>query len=164
MAGVSLRFDDSELQRDVQGMRKRAANTRPAFEVVGELVRTSVVANFEAEGRPDKWPELKPSTLKRRPKAGQILRRQGFAGGLMGSISAKPMDDGVRIGTNKVYAAVHQFGAKKGAFGATSKGAPIPWGDIPARPYLLIQDEDEARICRVLENFILRGSESPDGP
>jgi len=45
-----------------------------------------------------------------------------------------------------VYAAVHQFGAAQGAFGNTSRGSPIPWGDIPARPYLGLSDDDRQEI------------------
>jgi phage gpG-like protein len=47
----------------------------------------------------------------------------------------------VEVGTNLIYAAAMQLGAAKGAFGSTSRGSPIPWGDIPARPFLGISDE-----------------------
>jgi phage gpG-like protein len=45
-----------------------------------------------------------------------------------------------------VYAAAQQFGMKKGYAGRNSKGRPIPWGDIPARPFLGISDYDKATI------------------
>jgi phage virion morphogenesis protein len=163
MAGVTMMIDDSELQRDLKGVRDRLGNAQPAFEVIGEMARTSIVRNFEEEGRPEKWAPLSPATLARRSKAGQILRVQGFAGGLMGSINAQAAPDNALIGTNKIYGAVQHFGAKKGAFGRTSKGAPIPWGDIPARPYMVLQEEDETRAVRILGNFVLRGSLASDG-
>lgn len=41
----------------------------------------------------------------------------------------------VTIGTNEVYGPTHQFGAAKGEY------APgVPWGDIPARPFLPTED------------------------
>ena len=36
---------------------------------------------------------------------------------MMNSIKIKAERDQVKVGTNQVYAAVHQFGAKKGSFG-----------------------------------------------
>ncbi|KJR41707.1 phage virion morphogenesis protein, partial [Candidatus Magnetoovum chiemensis] len=48
--------------------------------------------------------------------------------------------DSVKIGSNVIYAATHQFGAKKGSFGKTKRNAPIPWGNIPARPLLPSDD------------------------
>lgn len=53
----------------------------------------------------------------------------------------------VRWGSNAIQAAVMQFGADKGAFGAAANGSPIPWGRIPARPFLGISEEDEINIA-----------------
>ncbi len=57
----------------------------------------------------------------------------------------------MEIGSPSIYAGTHQFGAAKGAFGSTSKGAPIPWGDIPARPFLGLSDADEADIRDLID-------------
>jgi len=56
----------------------------------------------------------------------------------MNSVSWKATARSVEVGTNKVYAAIHQFG---GEAGRKSKRVTIP-----ARPYLLVQDEDIAEI------------------
>jgi phage gpG-like protein len=115
---------------------------------------------------------------------GRILVRGGVAGGLMGGITYRPSDEDVRLATNKPYATTQHFGAKKGSFGtvaATVKahmrkisqafGRPIeprdvkvkahtrkmtlPWGDIPARPFMVIQDEDWEEIKDTLVDFLL---------
>ena len=115
---------------------------------------------------------------------GKILQRGGAAGGLVGAISARANDDEVRLAANKPYATTQHFGAKKGSFGtvaATVKahtrkisqafGRPIeprdvkvkahtrkmtlPWGDIPARPFMMIQDEDWEEIKETLAEFLL---------
>jgi phage gpG-like protein len=52
-----------------------------------------------------------------------------------------------------IYAAVQQFGAAKGAFGRTSRGAPIPWGNIPARPFLGISAEDEPLMLEIVAEW-----------
>ena len=48
----------------------------------------------------------------------------------------------------------HQFGAEKGAFGATSRGTPIPWGDIPARPFLGLSADDRDGVRDRILDFI----------
>jgi phage gpG-like protein len=59
----------------------------------------------------------------------------------------------LKFGTNRIYGAVQQFGAKAGAFGKY-KGRPIPWGDIPARPYLWVSSDDETEILAVLADHL----------
>jgi phage gpG-like protein len=44
-------------------------------------------------------------------------------------------NDLVVISSTMVYAAPQQFGAKQGQFGRDKRNHPIPWGDIPARPF-----------------------------
>lgn len=173
MAGVGLKIEvkDKEVTRLLGRLQRRMANLTPVMSAVAQVVRTSIVRNFEREGRPAPWQPLSPVTVKLRGRARPILRRQGFAGGLMGSIHSKGYRDRAEIGTNKAYAAVHQFGAEKGDFGTVEATIPqhlrritqafgrpiepkvitvrehkrrmlLPWGDIPARPFMVVQDED----------------------
>jgi phage virion morphogenesis protein len=58
------------------------------------------------------------------------------------------------VGTKIKYAAVQQFGAKAGAFGATRRGAKIPWGDIPARPFMGISDDDRSAILDIIRKHL----------
>jgi phage gpG-like protein len=55
---------------------------------------------------------------------------------LANSISYNVLRKGVEIGTKVRYAGTHQFGARQGQYGRTKRGGPIPWGNIPARPFL----------------------------
>lgn len=166
-------------------IRQRLGRLKPAMNIIGEIVRTSIVRNFEREGRPTPWEGLSPVTEKIRKAAHPILRRQGFAGGLMGSINVRADDHQVVIGTNKKYAALHQFGAKKGSFGtvearvrehvrritkafgkaidpkdvtvkAHTGKTKLPWGDIPARPFMAVQSEDWDEIRSALIEHLLR--------
>ena len=137
-----------------QGMLR---DMTPLMRIVGEIVRTSVVENFQQGGRPEKWAPLSPVTTRRRKKGGaDPLIVEGFAGGLMGSIHADAGKDWALVGTDKIYGAVHQFGAAQGEFGTTSRGAPIPWGNIPARPYLMVQDEDWTEIVDAADKYLDR--------
>lgn len=52
------------------------------------------------------------------------------------------------------YAAAQQFGMKKGYAGANKRGSPIPWGDIPARPFLGISDHDRGMILDEISDYL----------
>jgi len=52
-----------------------------------------------------------------------------------------PMTSVATIGTRKKYAAAHQHDAKKGQYGKTRRGGPIPWGDAPALPFIGVSDD-----------------------
>lgn len=176
MSGVTIniRYDDKEVRAMFARIQRRLGDLTPAMKVIGQIVRTSVVRNFEKGGRP-KWKPLSRVTLALR-KGTKILSRRGMAGGLMGSIHATPHKDRVVVGTNKIYAAVHQFGAKKGSFGqftahikehmrkmgskqvqvrAHARTVTLPWGDIPARPYLMVQNEDWTEIREAVTSYVV---------
>ena len=173
-ATITIKYDDSEVQAMFARIQRRLGDLKPAMKVIGQIVRTSVVRNFEQGGRP-RWKPLSRVTLARR-KGSKILYRQGMAGGLAGSIHDKAYRDRAVIGTNKIQAAVHQFGAKKGSFGeftahikahmrkmkgkkvqvgAHTRRVKLPWGDIPARPYLMVQNEDWTEIRAALGDYIV---------
>ena len=58
------------------------------------------------------------------------------------------------VGSSLEYAAVQQFGARRGEFGRTRRGAPIPWGDIPARPFLGVSRVDRVEILDILAGYL----------
>jgi phage virion morphogenesis protein len=186
-ATIDVTIDDREVRELLERIRKRLGDLTPAMKIIGATVRTSVIRNFEKSGRPKKWKEHSKTTEKRRGKGAKILMAQGLGAGLAGSINYKAGKDRVDIGTPKVYGAVHQFGAKKGSFGTVEAmirehlrtitqafGKPIPkkqvkvgahkrktilpWGDIPARPFLMVQDEDWTEIRAALTDYLLEGA------
>ena len=145
---VNIKIDDREVRKLLAGILKRIGNPGPVMKILGAIVRTSVVRNFEKGGRPTKWQALSPETLKTK-KGTAILREQGMAGGLMGSVNYKPFNDKVVVSANKVYAAIHHFGGKAG------RGKKVT---IPARPYMMIQDEDWVEMKAALNDYIIRGT------
>lgn len=177
MSGVTLKWTMRDILEQVFGVEKRLRDRPKMLRIVGQILVSSVQRNFEVGGRPDKWEPLSEATLKKR-RGSSPLRVQGMGGGLMGSIHAKVVGDEVHVGTNKVYAATHQFGAKQG-FGtvmakvgahtrntkkygtvkvkAHERKQKVPWGDVPARPFLLVQDEDRENIRVTLGRYALEG-------
>lgn len=91
--------------RGLEQTAKKARDLRPLLKTWGQIARTSIVRNFEVGGRPA-W---KPS-IRVQKKGGKTLI---LSGALLQSIAAadpKVTDTSVAIGTNRVYAAIHQFG------------------------------------------------------
>ena len=144
---VSIKIDDREVRKLLAGILKRMGNPAPAMKIIGAIARTSIVRNFEKGGRPTKWQPLSPETLKTK-KGSAILREQGMAGGLMGSINYKAFPKKVVMSANKIYAAIHHFGGKAG------RGHKVT---IPARPYMMVQDEDWVEMKAALGDFIIQG-------
>ena len=172
---ISLKIDSAEVSAMLEGAADRIGD-QLFLSKAGSIVQASVKRNFARGGRPVPWKPLKH-------RKGRPLRDTGR---LMNSITKKISGDAVYVGTNVIYAATHQFGAKKGRYGNISVLVPahrrkiksgnvrgkksgvtfvkshkrkmaIPWGDVPARPFLMIQDEDIIKIQRVEAQYIEKG-------
>jgi len=126
-------------------MVELAVDRRKIMRIIAGLMKHAVEENFEKEGRP-KWPPLSPVTIKARQMKGywpgKILQQTG---GLASSISSYSDNDKAVVGTNVVYAAIHQFGGKAGKLRKVN---------IPARPYLQLTDEDMEEILKAIKDYL----------
>jgi phage virion morphogenesis protein len=126
---------------------------------IGEILMSSIEENFLQEGRyesadswhggSNRWRDLAESTKEARRKVGKWpgKKLQMSQGGLAASIHPEVHGDNLEIGSNKVYAAIHQFGGKAG------RGRKV---NIPARPYLVVQEEDIDEIMDTLGNHMMK--------
>jgi phage virion morphogenesis protein len=144
-SAIIVDVDTKPVSDMLKKFRHRMGSLKPAMKIIGQIMRTSIVENFQKGGRPDAWAPLSDETLLTK-KGSKILIETGFAGGLMGSIHSEIGDDYVMVGTDKKYAAIHQFGGK------TGRGSKVT---IPARPFLLIQDEDIDDITAELNDYLM---------
>lgn len=160
MAGATLRtrVDDEAIDRALSHMRRVAENPAPALKDIGEYLQRSVDDRFRSEtdpqGRP--WEPLSGFT-KANKRNDKILTERGGPG-LRGSIHYRVDGDTLEQGTNKIYAAIHQFGGT-----ITAKSGSLAIGDpkgafalvksvrIPARPYLGFSSEDSKEVERILQ-------------
>lgn len=132
----------------------------PLMSDLGELLATSTKERFAQGVSPDglRWAPKSQTTLERYGirKSNRVDIRPLFgpSGALNSTIYPEPSRDEVLIGSALIYAAVQQFGAAKGAFGNMANGSPIPWGTIPARPFLGISAEDETGIEATVEEYL----------
>lgn len=128
---MSIYIVDKELRTRLTRVAEAMQNTAPLGHAIANSLLTVTEDNFDNEGRPA-WAGLSLVTLARR-KSGKKLFQSGQ---LRRSITTRVSNDEVEIGTNDPKAPTHQFGAKQGEYGKTSRNGPIPWGNIPARPFL----------------------------
>lgn len=158
MPKIDITFNDLEVQSTLNVLIRRAQDQTELMRQVSDIFADATDNAFASESDPSTgiaWDPLSAVTLALRPerKGAPILNASG-AFGLMGSISTDHGKDFAEIGTNRVYAPTHQFGAQKGEFGTSSRGGPIPWGDIPARPYLGISPADESDILALARKHL----------
>lgn len=153
-ARVELEFDNAAVLSAIRGALAELTDPRPMLLDIGEALVNSTRDRFSAQRGPDgqTWKSLSPRYLQTKsPNPGKILQRRGD---LVRQIFPQVEGATLLVGTDRVYGAVHQFGALKGAFGKTRRGAPIPWGDIPARPFLGISDDDAAEIIAIARDHL----------
>lgn len=143
---IEIKIDDKEIQKLLKKLISKTENLRPLMRNIAGIMLDSVEENFEKEGRPDKWQGLAKPTIKQRTKKGywpgRILQVRGE---LASSITSKFDENSAVVGTNKVYAAIHQLGGKAG------RNKKVK---IPARPYLLISDSEINVIKRESEEYL----------
>jgi len=162
---MQIHVNDTEVNKALADLTARMRNLQPVMKEIGEIVRTSVERNFAAGGR-SKWDES--ARVKR--EGGQTL---SLTGRLRRSFArpdaVQAGKDRVAIGTNVVYAAIHQLGGKTGPHTITAKKAkalfwpgarhPVksvnhPGSVIPPRPFLMVQNEDWTEIKNVINRYL----------
>jgi phage virion morphogenesis protein len=61
--------------------------------------------------------------------------------------------DYAEVGSVAQQSRILHYGAVVGAFGATQSGRPIPFGTIPARPFIGLSDSDRSGIAEALQDW-----------
>jgi len=140
MGGVTLvlDMDGHGLSRGLDELQARLLDVSQALETAGTAMLSSVRENFRGQGRPEKWKPLEPETIERKGH-GIILYETGR---LMASIVYRAENDALTISTPLPYARVQQSGDDA----------------LPARPFLVFQQEDASVIKSFIEGYIVRGN------
>lgn len=171
MRVVTVRDEATPALRRLQAL---IDDLTPAMQEIGEVLIASTKERFVSGTAPDgtPWAPKTPATIAAYRRRGDTVSTRpliGPTGRLGREITATSSSRSVEVGSNLIQSAVMQFGAAKGAFGRTSRGAfgtsevgdPIPWGNIPARPFLGVSDQDERNILDIVEEH-LQGAWSGD--
>lgn len=191
MAGITWRITAKGLEQakaELAQIPVRAMDLRPVLQQFGIHMLRSIQRNFAEGGRPIRWRQWAPSTAAN--EAGPLYLRSGKVtssrgrtarartgkvlydtGRLANSITSQVTGPRtLRLGTNLVYAAIHQLGGTINIPGIRPVRAKalrwfLPGGKvvfakkaaphtvrIPSRPYLVAQEED----MQILQSMIDR--------
>jgi len=159
MSGALVEIDDRALRETLKRLLEKIGNLEPAYRDIGEKWLLNTRNRYEklqtgstVDGVT--WPALKPSTLSKKQKnTDKILVEEGT---LRDSrMVADIRGDSLVLGSSDKRAAAHQFGMPKGYAGTTKKrGLPIPWGNIPARPFVTVSGDDEQDFLDIITNHL----------
>jgi len=162
--GVGIRIDGTEAAGAVAAaLAARADDPRGLFDRIGASLVVSTQQRFEAGREPDGSPW--PPSVRALAESGQTLVQTGR---LVQSLTHIPSEGQVEVGTNVLYAAIHQFGGtitaqpgKRLAFQVGGQKVFAKKVTIPARPFLGIDQDDEAEIAAIAEDWLLPSPSSP---
>lgn len=142
---IEIKIDNKKVEKALLEIAQKTSNLRPLMKNIAGIMADSTEENFKVEGRP-KWKDLSEKTKTARKKTGhypgQILQ---VSGQLALSVTTQYDDSSAVIGSNKVYAAIHQLGGQAGKNKRTT---------IPARPYLKLTDDDFDEIISIVEKYL----------
>ncbi len=145
--GLIYKYDDTTMQKRVARAISRCRDFTPALEIVGELGVSSIQKNFEEGGRPG-WPDLAESTKAQRQKTGKWPGEILVRSGTLKRISTEVTKDAVTFSPgagSAAYAAIQNFGGMAGRGRKTR---------IPAREFLMFQDEDGIEIQAIFADHV----------
>ena len=145
MAGARIEIELKGLdrvQKRLNELARRLEDPTDAFADIGEYVVEQTDKRIRAGVSPDgtPWPPLTEAT--RRSKKKNKDKPLLLTGALFDSIHAETGRTGVVVGSDRKYAATHQFGR--------------PAAGIPARPFLGLSDADIAEIERIISDHLDR--------
>jgi phage virion morphogenesis protein len=154
-AGIVITASNLESWALDGGLRRMAAlgqQPLPIWDAIGQYGESSTKLRFARGYGPDRKPWIPSHRV--RTQGGQTLRLKSH---LMNSITHNSDNQGTSWGTNRIYAATHQFGAviKPKAGGALRFKMPgvgfvtVKKVTIPARPFIGLNAEDGVEMLAV---------------
>ena len=166
MINLKVTVKDMQTRAMLGETARRMSNPGKPLRACGLVLLRSITKTFKAGGRPIRW---KPSKRAMNMPKGQTLIKTAR---LMRSITMQVAGKTLRVGTNVKYAAIHQLGGTIPARVILPRRAKaLRWIDrsgkvrfakrvsigptqIPARPFLVIQDADWRVFKRLFEDHI----------
>ncbi|HHK5991384.1 TPA: phage virion morphogenesis protein [Neisseria subflava] len=131
---IEVRIDNiSEIQNQLKRLEDGVENRYLLMRRLSETMHTAVKLNFRYAGRP-KWLGLKY-------RDGKPLSDSGR---LKDSFSTLSDNDTALVGTNIIYAAIHNFGGQAGRNRKVT---------IPQREFLVLTNEDEQSLMDDVQDY-----------
>ena len=170
---ITVELKDEAVSAALARIAAALTDMTPVMQEIGEALVASTMDRFAAGVDPDgnPWAPKSATTMDAYRSRGDTVSFKplwGPSGALATTIHSVAGADQVRIGSGQVYAGVMQFGAAQGAFGAragrtrpTEKRPKsqdyffhIPWGNIPARPFIGLSEADRTNIVDMIDEWL----------
>ncbi len=139
MAGVNFVVNDRAVLAKLAGLRDRGVDPEPVLRSIGEYLLRVHETRFSEQKAPDgtPWEPLSPRYKRRKKRnADKVLTLDGWLRRLAYQVD----DEGLSLGSNRIYAATHQFGDSE--------------RNIPARPFLGLTRNDLDYIQEEVEEYL----------
>lgn len=170
---LRVHIDDGDVRRYLHQLAARGK--RPPLRRIAVIMQASVSRNFQAGGRPEPWQRLRPNTLAGRQRGGNQPLQD--TGALQKSVQQRIFyPDNVVVYSEHDVAPYHQFGTRPyiirprqpggllrfpvaGSGGQKSfrSAREVRHPGLPARPFIVWQDEDVSLVEKTLLDFLLEG-------
>jgi phage virion morphogenesis protein len=156
---VEIEYNDAQVTAALRRLVNEMGDASGIMSEIGDHLIVSTRKRMGEEVSPEgtAWAPRSEATLaayrRRKLPFGGVLH---LSGQLERGLKTEIGSDYVIIASPEPYSATMQFGAAKGAFGTTSRGGSIPWGDIPARPFLGVSDDDHTAILDIVNEALSR--------
>jgi len=139
---ITIELRDAELQAALARGQGLLGDLTPVMQAIGEALVQSSKDRIAAGQTPEGTAFAPRSQVTE-----AVYARKGWSyglplnvgGDLRGQVHAVAGPDRVEVGSPMAYAAMMQFGGSKARF-------PHLWGDIPARPYLGLSEDDRTDV------------------
>lgn len=156
---IRIELKDDQVRAALARIAGAMTNMTPVMQDIGEVLVEGTKRRFNDGTDPDgnPWAPKSPTTIEAYRARGDSVSFRPLIGptrALSTTIHYVAGANQVEFGTNRIQAAVMQGGAAKGAFGRTSRGAPVPWGNIPARPFIGLSDTDRTNVIDIVEEWL----------
>jgi phage virion morphogenesis protein len=156
---INLEINDGGLLAAMARLEAGVTDMTPGMLRVADVLRDGAEDRGQRGVDPDgnAWAPRSPVTLARylagngNGSFGGVLYKTGE---MLTTLGTDYGPDFASVGSNAIQSAVMQFGAAQGAFGRTSRNGPIPWGNIPARPFLGLSDDDRQGIILTIDEYL----------
>jgi phage virion morphogenesis protein len=142
--------NSKNVEASLQRLQHAASNMTPALVAIGEDMVKSTKRRFGEQRGPDGqlWHPISDEWVYEKEAMGASILILTQWGTLGDTINYQvPNATTLEVGSPMQYAAMMQFGGTKEEF-------PYLWGDIPARPFLGVSNEDEQEIVETITDYL----------
>jgi len=150
---ITVDINNAAIDAALTQLNAQLADMTPVMGAIADIMLRSTKQRFADGVSPEgaKWAPKSPVTLAKygARKSNRIDVRPlwGPTGTLRSQLAPDSGSDFAEVGSSRVYAAMMQFGGTKASY-------PHLWGDIPARPFLGLSDEDQTNILEEIASYL----------